>query len=98
MMVTAAILVPDYRHIMSMVRHIVKSEPIPCTVRQKRIHHHVIAILRTQSADTCYDKVVECGMIVIAAALLIALEPITGNLIEILAYIGTATMMLRLLI
>ena len=94
--VALTVLIPEDSDITAMIGDIVKAEPVPFAFGDKGIDLNGIVVARAQTDETGYDEVVECRVIIVAATLLITLQPIACNLVEILAYIGTATMVLRL--
>ena len=97
LVVALAVLVPKDGDVASVVGNVVKTEPIPLPFRDERIDLDGVVVAWTQTYETGNHEVVESRVIVVAAALLITFEPVAGHFVKILADVGTATVMLRLL-
>ena len=95
-MISAAILIPYHSDVVPMIAHVVEAEPAPFAVGQYRTYHEAVVSAGLQTAYTRYDEVVEGGMVIVSAALLVAFEPVARCLIEILAYIRTPSVALAL--
>lgn len=87
---------PTNSEVTAMIQHIIQTEIIPFSFGNQRIHLHCVIHARTESYQTGNHQIIKSRMIVITAAFLIPFQPITGYLIQILADVGTPTMMLRL--
>ena len=96
-MVVLAILVPDDGECVTAIADAVETEIRPLALRHERVDNDAAIQLRTQAADAGDDEVVVSGVIVVAAALTVAHKPGTVGLIEILANIGAAAVVLALL-
>ena len=96
--IMVARLVVYDRDVMTMIEHVVETEPVPLAIRQKRIYHDAAVGLRTQTADARNHQVVKSRVVVVAAALAVAHEPCPVSLVEIFADVWFATMVLTLYI
>ena len=70
--VTRAVLVPEDGEVVPMIEHIVKAEVIPFILRKQRIDLKARVLTGTQTTKAGNDEVVESGVVVRAAAFLIA--------------------------
>ena len=76
-MVTIAVLVPKNGKVATVISNIIEAEPIPFISWNQGVHFNRIVYTRTQPDESRYHKVIECGVVVVAATLLITFEPIS---------------------
>ena len=96
LVVVLAVLVPNDGECVTAIADAVETEIRPLALRHERVDNDAAIQLRTQAADAGDDEVVVSGMVVVAAALTVAHKPGTCLLVEILADVGTAAVVLAL--
>ncbi len=88
--------IPHDRHDVPMIRHAVQAKPVPSVVRQQRIDLDDVVVARHEAGEAADNQIVECGVIVVAAALGFGTgdEPLARLFIQILSDVGLAVLSL----
>ena len=63
---------------------------------KQRINLNTVIAAGTQAAESCDDEVVPGGMVVIAAALLVAFQPVACRLVKVFTDVGLTAHVLAL--
>ena len=91
-----AVFVPDDGETMAAIADAVETEVVPLVLRHEGVHHDAAVGLGTEAADAGNHQVVEGGVVIVAAALTVAHEPGTIDLVKIFTDIGASAMVLTL--
>lgn len=95
-MIAGTVLVVEDGEVVTMITHLVKTEVLPFANWDDRTHLDGLIGTRTKTHDAGDDEIAEGRMVVISAALLIALQPVTSGFIKILTDVRFATHALTL--
>lgn len=95
-MITGTVLVIEDGEVVTMITHLVKTEVLPFASWDDRTHLDGLIGTRTETHDAGDDEIAESRMVVISAALLVALQPVTSGFIKILTDVRFATHALTL--
>jgi hypothetical protein len=80
-MIARAVLVPYDGEVVAMIKNVVEAEVIPLILRKQRIDLKVRVLTGAQTTETSDNQVVPRRVVVIAAALLITLQPIARGFV-----------------
>src|SRR5690554_4083166 len=92
--VFAYVLIPYYSDDLPLVVHIIQTKPIPGVVGQHGINLKHLIGTGSQSHQPGNHQIVKGRMIIISTSFLVALQPIAGNLVEVLSDVRTPSVIL----
>ena len=77
-----------------MVKNVVQAEPIPSFGGNQRVNDDQCVGTGAEAGQACYDQIAESRVVVVAAAWVVALEPVAVCFIEVLADVRLAVAVL----
>src|SRR5690554_2242934 len=92
--VLASVLIPYYSDDITLVVHIIQTKPISGVVGQHGINLKHLIGTGSQSHQPGNHQIVKGRMIIISTSFLVALQPIAGNLVEVLSDVRTPSVIL----
>src|SRR6267154_3654907 len=93
-LIMLAIFVPKEREYVVVIIYAIKAEPIPKVFGQEGLNFDCVISAGTEADETGDEQIGESRMVVVAAALFFAFEPLTGRFVEVFADVGFAIEML----
>src|SRR3990172_9422400 len=79
------VLVPENCQRATVIFHAVETEPVPSSVGKERMHLDDIVRARAEADDAGDQEVGEGAVVVVTAATVLAVDPVAGHFVEVLA-------------